>query len=424
MYKNEFASEIYEALKTDNRVLIYGIAGVGKTAFSLQLSVDKYVANTYIDCENDYDYLAGLAKNSENEEMLAKYIYDTFGVSYKFQNNLIFIFDNIDSTDFYYNELFNELAKTKYKQILIATAVTPSVEMIKKEIKSFMFTPISFEDFLYFEENDLSFELLAHFRKGIDTIPLYLHDGIYRSFVDFYYTGGMPVPRNTYFRCEYGDVLVSSAIKTSYHHVISTLYKRSNISEKLRYQCEQILSSVIAQMAEPDYSRYIIAGIREGASFKEYQAAFEFLEKNGIIYRVYNLDNPNSFCCFLYDFSTMRELIHEYNFKRGFSMNKDDMERIVIRNYLVQYFIKNGYDIYFWRSRYKAYVDIVIKLKNKMIAINVSGEESIKDKSLAEFAKKYNNSELIEVYGENLKKENNKWKIPYYAISSIVKMDL
>lgn len=421
MLKSKY-DKTYNMLMNNNVLFINGLAGVGKTTFALDLIDKKYLHNIYLDCESDLLPLLKLADNLESVEDLAEFIENGFGVSKSLQGDLIIVFDNVDRSQLFKDKIFNDILELGYRIIVIFTAYTDVTETITKDREVFTLYPYNFEEYLEIEANELSIGLVQHLSLGLKKLPDMLHDGILSSFLDYYEIGGMPVPRNTFYSYINGEILTVSAIKSSYHYAVETLYRRSGIDDKLKYQCNNILTSLIEQMAGDNYQKFVLSSIREGLSNNSYEEAFKFLEKNGIIYRSYNIENPKIFSVYLYDFVTAKELIKEHMAMTGKIVDVTKLERICIINYLVYNCKRANYDVYFWRSRYLSYIEAIIQKDMKTVALKVYNSDNGKCKSLAEFEKKHEKSYLYELNTNNLKKYRNKLNLPYYAISSVIEM--
>lgn len=410
-----------ELISHNKSIIISGLPGIGKTTYALNVATKSLYANIYIDCEVDFDEIQFLLVNSTSEECFSTYIERHFGLSKYEQEDLIFVFDNIDKCDALINEIYPLIKDYNYKYIFIYTVHNDILDpLIINHPYQIQLEPICFDEYLQYENASLASDMLRYFNEDLESFPSQIHDGIYKSFVDFYYTGGFPMPRNTYFSYDFGDVLLTSSVKMNHNYVIETIFKRSFLNDKTIFKCRQIIDSIVKQMANGNYGRYVLSTIRDGASLSEFNEAFDFLIKNGLISRLYNTDKNFYYICYLYDVAVTRELINEYCCQHNMIPNKKETERIAMITYLVSVCKRFDYNVSYWRSRYGTQIDVIIDKKGTNIAVKADYTEGRRSRALEEYGKKHPNDVLYELNGYNLKKEFNKINVPYYAIYSML----
>ena len=163
--------------------------------------------------------------------------------------------------------------------------------------------------------------------------------------------------------------------------------------------------------------------IKDGGRSKDYENSLNFLHNNGFIYKCYRLNevkspisnfkDKDSFKVYLNDTGLLYKnlKINENVFK-----NNNDMKQILYENSVAISLISCGYNLYYYQSLGKAFIDFVIQTRSgRIIPIEMVSLNKSKSKALSVYNSKFNPIESIKITRDNFSIKKGVRYIPIYA---------
>lgn len=165
--------------------------------------------------------------------------------------------------------------------------------------------------------------------------------------------------------------------------------------------------------------------IKNGARASAYEEAIEWLCLTGLANRVYRLEqiklplNSNSsindFKFYMSDVGLccasqgvlFEDIISE--------INGSEFRGGLAENYVNNQLQANGITSYYWKSKFDAKVDFIIRLDTQIIPIEVKSNDNVKSKSLNSYKTMFNPAYSIRISTKNFGLENGIKSVPLYA---------
>ena len=279
--------------------------------------------------------------------------------------------------------------------------------------------PISYKEFFDKCDGGLPEDIITgHISMGKE-VPQIIHDNCNRILEDYVALGGLPEAVNAFFTSDSVEEEIKFIHEKYRFYTLEKLMENADIDETCKYKCRQICDSMLEQMLEEDYNKFIFTRIREGITYKKYEDAIQFLVDNHYLIKVDDLTRKNCFKLFFYDCGILLELLLQRSNKRELNKDFKNLSQIIYQNFLVQELATSGYTPRYWKSAYTAVVDAIIDTVNGPIAFKIFSDDDLRDKSLDEYHKIAPEASLFKLSQENLLKNKKYFNLPFYAISCV-----
>ncbi len=411
------ANEIKKYIDSKQRVILHALPGMGKTYYSLKMS-NLYKVCVHFDCEVDFPYFEDMLNAYRDGIQTFMELLITFcDVNPQFEESILFIFENIECSEIFYNDLFPIFKELDYKMLMSMNVKNKSLSKVIADSFIYTIRPISFKDFFSGSEGEWPEEIISgHLSMGKE-VPYLIHRNCMRLMEDYLVTGGIPEAYNVYSVSDNPEEDVKSIHEKYKYYVLEKLLEHSDISEASKLRCRQIVDSLADQMLEGSYSRFMLGKIRDGITISQYDEALNFLVDNHFLIKICQENKPGQFKLFFYDCGMAFDILLQRSNKKKIRRDFASVSSIIYQNFLAQETVKAGLDASYWKSMYTAVVDAVINLNGKQLAFKLFNQNDLRGRSLDEFSKSHPNAYLIKLSGENLGQNGKYFLLPVYAIS-------
>lgn len=411
------ALRIKKMLEENHRVIIHGLPGMGKTYLALKMSAYFKVC-VHFDCEVDYPYFEEMLKaHRQGQQAFAELLIGYGDVDPFFYDDILFVFDNIESSQIFYRQIFPIFRQYDFKLLMTMRVKNKSLREITECSEIYTLRPFSYKAFFQGCEGSWPEDIISgHIAAGKE-VPTIIHQNCIRILEDYIVTGGIPEARNCYLKAENPEESIKSVHEKYKYYVFEKLLECADISDTCKYQCRQIVDSLISQMLEENYSKFIVSRIREGVTFQKYKEAIDFLVDNNFLLKTPEESKTNCFKLFFYDCGMTFDLLLQRSNRQNVYRDFDAVSEVVYQNFLIQELTGEGILPTYWKSRYTAVVDAVFPCGERSFACKVFSDDDLRDKSLTEYKKAHPEAYLIKVSPDNLKQSENFFYLPLYAIS-------
>ena len=280
--------------------------------------------------------------------------------------------------------------------------------------------PVSFKEYL--KASDLSlFNQLESFISN-EEIPELLHSTLIDKYRSYHVCGGMPEAVSRFI--EEGDSsavdYIINSINTAYTADFSKHISTADIP-KVRL----IWTNLQEQLAKEN-KKFKFALVEKNARARDYEAAIEWLQLAGLVYKIYATEtirlplnayrDNTAFKLYMNDVGILRVL-----FRLDSSIVTDgdllfrEFKGILTENFVLTSLIRQfGYEPVYWKSGNQAEIEFVIAYKNRIIPIEAKSSESVRSRSLTEFRKKFQPVISLRYSMKNLKYDDGLLNIPLY----------
>lgn len=365
--------KIYEKLvewkttsKGSTAMMIEGARRVGKSYIAEEFARNEYSSYILIDF-NKEDNEFRKRFNSLRSDLNSLFLFlQEYYNTQLFKRESIIIFDEVQKYPVA-RELIKYLVQDGRYDYLETGSLITIMSKAKKitipsEEESVQLHPMDFEEFLWALGDTMLFD--ATKRAYANSLPLGnpLHRKLVERFRQYMVVGGMPqaveafVSENNYFTVEKAKRLI---IKL-YREDISKA--RKTLVEKTR----RIYDLVPSQLSRHE-KKFVLSDIKTGASYDNYQEAFQWLEDAKLVNLAYNSLDPNiglkltkddsSFKCYLGDTGVLLTMVFDENpetapeIMKKIAMGKLEFNKgMLIENIVAQIFTASGRKLYFYSS--------------------------------------------------------------------------
>lgn len=401
---------------TDKKpLLLYGIPGCGKTYSVLEFGKEEYKNTIYFDCFNNLELSYVFEKNNTVDKLIRGL--SAISLETIMKEETLIVFDNVNE------KIFNAVKKLfNFPMLYNIVMITSSLSFVKKSTgNDFMMKKmglVSFDEYLKFIGKEQLIDFIKDSFKNDKPMPF--HSLAMEAYNDFVLTGGYPNAIVSY-NDNKNYYILNSVHDRNIKVINNELLKIDNLIN-IRRSIE-LLNNVSIQLLK-DNKKFMYGLIKSGARAKDYDDSIKFLEGNNIIIKsckVSELTSPlskikdtDSFKLYYNDSGILYKKMN-VSANRLFTNNK--LLEILYENNVVSVLNYNGFNIYYYHSDGKAYIDFVIQTRTgKIIPIELVKEDfNTKSKSLGLALNKYNLSFAIRFTTDNFKYKNNVKYVPYYA---------
>ena len=365
--------KIYEKLvewknisKGSTAMMIEGARRVGKSYIAEEFARNEYSSYILIDFNKEDDEFRKRFNSLRSDlDSLFLFLQEYYNIQL-FKRESIIIFDEVQKYPVA-RELIKYLVQDgRYDYLETGSLITIMSKAKKITIPSeeefIQLHPMDFEEFLWALGDTMLFDAVK--RAYASSLPVGnpLHRKLIERFRQYMVVGGMPqaveafVNENNYFAVEKAKRLI---IKL-YREDISKA--RKTLVEKTR----RIYDLVPSQLSLHE-KKFVLSDIKTGASYGNYQEAFQWLEDAKLVNLAYNSLDPNiglkltkddsSFKCYLGDTGLLLTMVFDENpetapeIMKKIAMGKLEFNKgMLIENIVAQIFTASGRKLYFYSS--------------------------------------------------------------------------
>lgn len=365
--------KIYEKLvewkntsKGSTAMMIEGARRVGKSYIAEEFAKNEYSSYILIDFnKEDNEFRKRFNSLRSDLDSLFLFLQEYYNTQL-FKRESIIIFDEVQKYPAV-RELIKYLVQDGRYDYLETGSLITIMSKAKKitipsEEESVQLYPMDFEEFLWALGDTMLFD--AAKRAYTNSLPVGnpLHRKLVERFRQYMVVGGMPqaveafVSENNHFTVEKAKRLI---IKL-YREDISKA--RKTLVEKTR----RIYDLVPSQLSRHE-KKFVLSDIKTGASYDNYQEAFQWLEDAKLVNLAYNSLDPNiglkltkddsSFKCYLGDTGLLLTMVFDENpetapeIMKKIAMGKLEFNKgMLIENIVAQIFTASGRKLYFYSS--------------------------------------------------------------------------
>ncbi len=413
-----FENEIGEALYRDRRVVIHGVPGVGKTVTCLDYCKNRKFDYLYINCEYDGEIIERLSELNDDENFNEKLIeICSFEANTNFEN-ACFIFDNIECSKEFCERLYPLLKKRPCLLMMTMRVINNTAEPVLKETKRVIQRPLSFMEFLKLTSSFEYDRIVEGHMSASAPFPELVINNITEEYDNYLRTGGMPEAVKCYGSDENYDEKIHSIHDAGYVHVVEKTLEYSDLTDTQKNKCRQILDSVIYQMLNTSYNKYVITHIRDGATIKNFKKELDFLVENNILIKVDQIDHEKNHLLLFYDCGIIcTKLLQLSNKNRDYS-HGSRIEYILRKHFLYSELISSRIFPGFWRSNYTAVADAKFSVEGEELACFLLTDNKMR-RSVEVYSKDHPESLNILLYNGNLVINEKNIFLPEFSISCI-----
>lgn len=365
--------KIYEKLvewknisKGSTAMMIEGARRVGKSYIAEEFARNEYYSYILIDFNKEDDEFRKRFNSLRSDlDSLFLFLQEYYNTQL-FKRESIIIFDEVQKYPVA-RELIKYLVQDGRYDYLETGSLITIMSKAKKitipsEEESIQLHPMDFEEFLWALGDTMLFDAVK--RAYARSLPVGnpIHRKIIERFRQYMVVGGMPqaveafVNENNFFAVEKAKRLI---IKL-YREDISKA--RKTLVEKTR----RIYDLVPSQLSRHE-KKFVLSDIKTGASYDNYQEAFQWLEDAKLVNLAYNSLDPNiglkltkddsSFKCYLGDTGLLLTMVFDENpetapeIMKKIAMGKLEFNKgMLIENIVAQIFTASGRKLYFYSS--------------------------------------------------------------------------
>lgn len=410
-------------------VLLYGARQVGKTYILSEFAKTFYKNSVYINFEKS-SVLAGFFDGDLSPSRLVSIFESHFQTKITDGETLI-IFDEIQACE-------RALTSLKYfaedaPGLHVAAAGSLLGVAINREKHSFPvgkvemldLYPLDFEEFLIASGKEhFALMIREHF---ISNKPV--NEAIHKELIAIYKTylavGGMPMAVKNYLEgTSFNSISdIQNNILDSYIADMSK-YATNSDSVKIRGCFE----SIPAQLAKEN-RKFQYKLVRKGATSTLFGPSIDWLVMAGIVLKCSKVEHGSMPLSVFRDLSAFKLYMSDtglYCAKSGIAVENIQSDNIIdvikgaiCENFVAQSLVSNGYELYYWESKYQAEIDFVIQKEGKIIPVEVKYSTNVRSKSLNAFVEKYKPEYSMRISSRNFGLENGIKSVPLYSVFAV-----
>lgn len=410
-------------------LVLRGARQVGKTYILKEFAKNEYSNHVYLNFEDDQTLDAVFALRFDKEKIIRYLSLYAGGVDIKPATTLL-IFDEIQASNNALNALkyFNENAPEYH---IVSAGSLLGVKLAGRksfpvgQVNFLNLYPMNFLEFLDAVDKNTLRNLIEAGYEEFLPFPEPFHVELTELLKYYYFIGGMPGAVDAYCKTKRFDTIrsIQKDILDSY-----LLYFAKHVDKVEVMKITSIWQSLPVHLSKEN-KKFIFSAIRKSARARDYEAALQWLEDAGLIYKSYNISTPgiplmaykNShiFKVFLLDTGLLGAMS---NLSPDSLINGNAIfthfHGATVENYVAQQ-LKEKFqqDLYYWTSSGKAEVDFLLSHKDRVYALEAKAGTNPQSKSLKVYNEKYNPEVLSRTSLLNLMKNGKICNYPLYAIS-------
>ena len=396
-------------------LVVYGSKQVGKTYTVLKFGEENYEKVVYIDANDNRVLKEALKKQNTIDGIIANL--SEISEQEITKNNTLVVMDNLNDV-----EIVNTIKtigkfKNEYHVILI-TSLRDNLNKFKGvELQFKSMLPMDFEEYLGAVGKGELVDFIKNSFKNNTKMPF--HKVAMEYFNSYIITGGMPEAVELSIR-ENNKLLLNSIfdkIIDSYRKEIALQDNLIDISRSY-----EVYDSISYQLLKSN-KKFQYGLIKDGGRSKEYENSLTFLHNNGFIYKCYKLDDVKSPISNFKDKDNFKVYMNDtgllykkLKINEGIFNNHDFIKSVLYENSVAISLISAGYNLYYYQSEGKAFIDFVIQTKGgNIVPIELVPFNKTKSKALSVYINKYKPNEAIRITQDNFCIKKGVRYIPMYA---------
>lgn len=408
-------------------MVLRGARQTGKTYLLQEFGAKEFDAFVYINFERDASAGDFFVDRLQPEELLRNLsIYSRHRIR---PGRDLIVFDEIQASDRALNSLkyFQEEAPEYHVAAagsLLGIALSGPASFPVGKVHFLDLYPMTFFEFL----GAVGFgELRALIETTQEPTPYPepFHKELCRHLRSYYFTGGMPEAVECFssdgdledVREIHNDILGSYVLDFA-------KYAEPPDIPKLR----RIWDTIPAQLARAN-KKFVFSVLRKSARMRDYENAIVWLEKSGLIHRVFRVKaakrplkayaEENIFKMYALDIGLLGAMA---NIPPDILVGGDrifrEYEGAFVENYVVQELkASKDLDLYYWESSGTAEVNFVCESYRSIYPLEAKAGVNTRSKSLTSFDQRYAPPLLSRASLMNLKRDGRILNIPLYAVS-------
>ena len=429
--EREIIKDLIKWKESKNRkpLIVHGARQVGKTYIIKQFGKKYYDNLIYVNFETNKEFSSQI-----EDDINAKYLINKlelfFGEKIIPEKTLIF-FDEVQA---------NERALTSLKYFcedareyhIIAAGSLLGIAINREnysfpvgKVQMMNMYPLSFKEFLISVGREyLINEIQNHFETN-QRIDKDIHELCLKLYRTYLIVGGMPEVVQTYLEEQktISAIDIQTEILESYERDM-TKYANSSLSNRII----SAFNSIPVQLAK-DNKKFQYKVIARGGTSSIFGEAILWLKNSGIVNQIYKVNPvlPLEMHKDLASFKLYMSDVGLFVNKAGYPLYQLDVNTTptmismgpLTEHYVANELRKNSYILYYWETKGKAELDIVIQKEMDIIPIEVKTSTHTKSRSLDVYMKTYRPKYAIRISEKNFGFENNIKSVPLYAVFCI-----
>lgn len=411
-------------------LIIRGARQVGKTFSLLNFGNRNFEQTAYFNFDEQPE-LMQFFSNTKDVHRILKNLSLVHGREIKPQTTLI-IFDEIQECNEALGSLkyFCENAK-EYALVaagsLLGVAIAKGRTFPVGNVDFMDINPVSFTEFLS-AASPVLYDYLENLEE-IEPIPDIFFNQLVEQIKVYFITGGMPEAIASYL--ENSDI---NRLQQTLKNVLDAyaLDFSKHIDKPDILKVSYVWNSVPSQLSREN-KKFLYQTVKSGARAREYENAIEWLDRAGLLHKIYQVSNPglplsaykdlSAFKLYMLDTGLLRRLsllapmaITEGN--RLFTEFKGALTENYVLQSLINQFKSNPY---YWTSGNKAEVDFIVQYNNDIFPIEVKSGEVVRGRSLFVYSEKYQPKIRLRLSMRNLAYDNGLLNMPVFMADYILK---
>lgn len=295
------------------------------------------------------------------------------------------------------------------------------------KVDMMMMFPMDFEEFLLAlgaEHKALSEEIHSSYETN-NHLPEPFHEMALDAYNKYLYVGGMPEAVKAYVETKNTEIvrIIQNNILEAYFNDMGKYNKATEIP-KTKLLFENISSQLAKENKKFQYKM-----LKDGARKSLYEEAVKWLCLSGLASQLFRLEqvslpleshkSMNDFKFYMNDVGLCGAMQDVYIEDIESDINDFEFRGGLAENYVNNQLAVNGMKRYYWKSRYEAEVDFIVRLGSFVIPIEVKSGKNTASKSLKSYIELYTPKYAIRVSKKNFGFENGIKSVPLYAVFCI-----
>ena len=396
-------------------LVVYGSKQVGKTYTVLKFGEENYSNVVYIDANDNRVLKEALKKQNTIDGIISKL--SEISEQEITKNDTLVVMDNLNDVDIVNTIKTIGKFKNEYHVILI-TSLRDNLNKFKGvELQFKSMLPMDFEEYLAAVGKGELVDFIKNSFKNNTKMPF--HKVAMEYFNSYIVTGGMPEAVALSIRDN--NKLLQNSI---FDKIIDSYRKEIALQDNLIdiSRSYEVYDSISYQLLKSN-KKFQYGLIKDGGRSKEYENSLTFLHNNGFIYKCYKLDDVKSPISNFKDKDNFKVYMNDtgllykkLKINEGIFNNHDFIKSVLYENSVAISLISAGYNLYYYQSEGKAFIDFVIQTKGgNIVPIELVPFNKTKSKALSVYINKYKPNEAIRVTQDNFCIKKGVRYIPMYA---------
>lgn len=411
--------------KTKLPLILRGARQIGKTWCMLELGKNYYEKTAYFNFDKEIDLKKEFQTTKDPKRLIdILSLYAGFQIQPK---TTLIIFDEIQECNEALNSLkyFAEDTSIQYDIIcagsLLGVALAKEGSFPVGKVRIIDMFPLTFKEFLYVADI-FSYNYISSLTDLETPLPGIIFSRVKEIYRKYLICGG--IPRAVLAMVEKNDLNEVDEILNDLLISYSLDFKK-HASASMVPKIIDIWKSIPSQLAKEN-KKFIYCAVKSGARAREYEAALQWLLLAGLIYKIYDCNNPllpltaydnlSSFKIYLFDIGLLRVMAQLpasiFTSDKGLLREFKGAlaENAILQNLIPQFKVTPRY----WTSAGKAEIDFLIQYEEQIIPVEVKSSENISSKSMKVFIDKYQPQTAILFSTQNLKSSKNFLCLPQF----------